>query len=251
MGTNPRISTDVHWRRSVPSRYKGLSRRGDTDLGKEAPRIPAGYWHVEVKNPKPWIQADDVELFPVSRSIGNGGKEIEQPMPGELPVKARRNHGAIPIGFKSVVYDLFNFVKGRSLNILLFEGVPNNLQNNLTSAGSFAAVLQAKGNNAESNKLWVTVQWDGEKKPSQLSETSIRVKQFTLHLQSTTNIDFASSFCARTTLTGIVPVRRSIERRSSESTAVLRSKKSVASATSAPPDLVILHPYASEASSNS
>lgn len=121
----------------------------------------ARYWHVQVKNEKPWIQADEVELFIVTLSIGPPGDEIEQPMPGQLPIKARRNHGAVPIGFKPVIYDLFRYVDGEGLEILLAEGVPNNLSNKLIQAGSLTTVIRALAHNAESNSLMITVEWDG------------------------------------------------------------------------------------------
>ena len=135
----------------------------------------ARYWHVQVINDKPWIQADEVELFLITLSIGDEGHEIEQPMPGALPIKARRNHGSVPIGFKPVVYDLFRFVEGRGLEFLFFEGVPNNLQHRLDSAGSFTAILQARGHNAESNKLWVRVQWNGERVRNRLDDASVQI----------------------------------------------------------------------------
>lgn len=132
-----------------------------TSLTNAHSSTPARYWHVEVSNEAPWIEADEVELFLTKFSIGEHDKEVEQLMPGALSIKTRRNHGASTIGYKPVVFDLFRFVDGHGFGIMLADNCPNNLTAKLTKAGRFTAFLRARANNAESNGLIVKLSWDG------------------------------------------------------------------------------------------
>lgn len=137
-------------------------------------RIPAKYWHLQASNDRPHIQATSVELLLTSFSIGTEGHEIAQLMPGPLPIKTRGELGPATLGYKDITFDFCKFVEDQGIEIMLEGGkIPNNLQHRLTKPGSFTATLQAKGDNAESTKIFIKLSWDGETKITSLKPHSI------------------------------------------------------------------------------
>jgi len=128
---------------------------------------PAIYFHGLVQNTTPSRVAHAVELFVTECIVTpSGAKPIKQPLPCPLPIQARRKfngerHNQVDIGATPYAYDLFRCWSTKELKLLLNCDYPNNFRPILKGAGAISVVIQALGINASSNKVFVTVEWDG------------------------------------------------------------------------------------------
>lgn len=135
-----------------------------TVLGDNSPTI---YFHAILHNKTPTRVAKSVELFVTECTVTPKGEQSRtQPLPCPLPVQARREfdgkrHTQIDIGSTRYAYDLFQCKKGHRFSLLLNCNRPNNFMPWLEGAGKLDLAIEATGLNTTSNKIFVTVEWDG------------------------------------------------------------------------------------------
>jgi hypothetical protein len=125
------------------------------------------YFHAIVHNNTPTRIAKSVELFVIDCVVTPEGQTPRrQPLPCPLPVQARREfdgkrHTQIDIGSTKYAYDLFRCNEGHRFSLLLNGNCPNNFKPWLKGPGTIEVAIEATGLNANSNKLFAKIAWDG------------------------------------------------------------------------------------------
>jgi hypothetical protein len=131
-----------------------------TLLGKP-PKFPAIYFHVVVENETPSMIANQVELIIKSCRIKRYGKFETLPLPGPLPIKPRRNHESVDIGWKNYTYDIFRCKSTTKKVEALVINRPNNFPCWINAGEEVEIEVQAQGLNAASNTLKIQIKWSG------------------------------------------------------------------------------------------
>lgn len=125
--------------------------------------IPARYYHLKVRNRRRWTYAKNVRvmLTKVSRARADGTFPpgvLSGPL--QLMWQYPQFHPVVSTIGRDEICDLGNIRKDQEFRLLPYV-LPDNFEGILGAKGSLGVEVVAVSDNAESEPLWIEINWDG------------------------------------------------------------------------------------------